>query len=104
MPVTRRGVYHNLKESKYSISYEGIEYFFSSRVYLDKFEKELEDNRNQYNKFFSRKDLELNTKTLADISLYRIIEKRGFRVKWKGENIGWQELKRIAIIRLHKNY
>lgn len=104
MPITRYGVYHNLKESKYSISYEGIEYFFSSKVYLDKFKKELEENRKKYEKFFNRNELNLNIKTLSDISLYKMIEKRGFRVEYKGVNVGWQELKRIATIRLHKNF
>ena len=83
MPKTAKGIYHDLRESKYSISIDDIEYFFSSKLYRDKFERELQRNRDKYDWFFNGKKLDLNFNTLADISLYVIVEKRGFRVKVK---------------------
>ena len=76
MPKTAKGIYHDLRESKYSISIDDIEYFFSSKLYRDKFERELQRNRDKYDWFFNGKKLDLNFNTLADISLYVIIEKR----------------------------
>ena len=85
MPKTAKGIYHDLRESKYSISIDDIEYFFSSKLYRDKFERELD----------------LNFNTLADVSLYVIIEKRGFRVKVKECSVNWQSLRNEAVARLN---
>lgn len=100
MPKTERGIYHNLLESRYSISLNDIEYFFSSKLYRNKFEKEYQNNRRKYEWFFSGKKLDLNYDTLSDISLYVMIEKRGFRVKYKGDSVNWQSLRKIALERL----
>ena len=52
MPATRNGIYHDLKETKYSLSILGIEYFFSSKTYLNKFKNRLNDNRDYYHNHF----------------------------------------------------
>ena len=101
MPKTAKGIYHDLRESKYSISIDDIEYFFSSKLYRDKFERELQRNRDKYDWFFNGKKLNLNFNTLADISLYVIVEKRGFRVKVKGCSVNWQTLRNEAVARLN---
>jgi hypothetical protein len=101
MPKTAKGIYHDLRESKYSISIDDIEYFFSSKLYRDKFERELQRNRDKYDWFFNGKKLNLNFNTLADISLYVIVEKRGFRVKVKECSVNWQMLRNEAVARLN---
>ena len=101
MPKTAKGIYHDLRESKYSISVDDIEYFFSSKLYRDKFERELQRNRDKYNWFFNGKKLDLNFDVLADISLYVITEKRGFRVKVKECSVNWQSLRSEAVARLN---
>ncbi len=101
MPKTAKGIYHDLRESKYSISIDDIEYFFSSKLYRDKFERELQRNRDKYDWFFNGKKLNLNFNTLADISLYVIVEKRGFRVKVKECSVNWQTLRNEAVARLN---
>ena len=101
MPKTAKGIYHDLRESKYSISVDDIEYFFSSKLYRDKFEREMQRNRDKYNWFFNGKKLDLNFNMLADISLYVIIEKRGFRVKVKECSVNWESLRSEAVARLN---
>lgn len=81
MPKTAKGIYHNLKESEYAISNLEVAFFFSSKVYRNKFMSQYEENRKKYEekmrKFCS---MELNYNFLADLELYKLIEKRGFRV------------------------
>ena len=101
MPKTAKGIYHDLRESKYSISVDDIEYFFSSKLYRDKYERELQRNRDKYDWFFNGKKLDLNFNALADISLYVIIEKRGFRVKVKECSVNWESLRSEAVARLN---
>ena len=101
MPKTAKGIYHDLRESKYSISIDDIEYFFSSKMYRDKFEREIVRNREKYAWFFNGKKLDLNFDMIADISLYVIIEKRGFRVKVKECSVNWQSLRSEAVARLN---
>lgn len=109
MVMTKRGIYHNLKESEYAISNGEIAYFFSSRLYMGKFLEEYHEHRKQYRKKIARAMIvdEMNTDMLADIHLYKDIEKRGFRVIKFLSNImsdgwveiTWQELHQFA---LHK--
>jgi YHS domain-containing protein len=91
MPVTRYGVYHDLSESTYSMSIGGIEYFFSSKVYMRKFKEQVSDNRiNLIAKFF-KAGIMINPVYIADLALYQKIEKRGFRVVYKGRELTWQQ-------------
>lgn len=79
--ISTRGVYNNLNESTYEYTYNGITYFFSSKVYRDKFIERLEN----FIEIESDK-LSVKFKTKVDgdnifaIKFYTIIEKRGFRI------------------------
>ena len=99
MPVTLRGVYHNLKESKYTISNSEVVFFFSSKSYLDKFMKDYQNNRVEFNRRLDKAITEtpLNMDTIADIKFYDEIEKRGFYAWLKGVNIDCNELYRYAL-------
>lgn len=103
MPATRDGIYHDLRESTYTITENEVTYYFSSELYQTKFENEIERNREKYIWFFQGKKLGLNFNVLADLSLYCIIEKRGFRVRIKGDVKNWQDARKYAIQRLLKN-
>lgn len=97
MPITKRGIYHNLKESKYTISNSEVVLFFSSKLYLNNFLKRYKENRE---KFVYRKiesESPFNLSTLADITLYKEIEKRGFRATIKGVEFNWNELHNYAL-------
>lgn len=79
---TAKGIYWNLEESEYSFKFEGIEYYFSSIFYLNKF-------KNNVERFITDETtkLEIKYKILIDfriylaISYYKKVEKRGFRIK-----------------------
>lgn len=83
---TIRGIYHNLEESEYTFKYDNLEFVFSSNLYLNKFmriyKEYLKENtakiEKQYNSTFYADELIL-------ITLYKKIEKRGFRVLYFGE-------------------
>lgn len=98
MPKTLRGIYHNLKESEYTISNSEVVFFFSSELYLNKFMDGYKENRKKYqNKFNKNHETQLNFNTLYDILLYKEIEKRGFRVTLNGMEIGYASLEKYAL-------
>jgi hypothetical protein len=81
MPATANGIYHNLRESKYTISNGEIVFSFSSRLYMNKF---LRDYKHHRITCMFRGDWQgkpLNLDTVADIVLYEKLEKRGFFVR-----------------------
>lgn len=94
MPATQRGIYHNLRESKYTISNTEIVFFFSSKFYLHKFLDGYQQNRVKFLHKMAKITVKnpLNMETLADISFYQSIEKRGFRAWLKGVDITCNEL------------
>lgn len=99
MGKTKKGVYHNLKESKYTVSNTEIVFFFSSQFYLNKFLVDCQTNRDQFNSRMDKLIVKcpLNLNMLADIQLYESIEKRGFRASLKGGSISSDELYRYAL-------
>jgi hypothetical protein len=99
MPVTLRGIYHNLKESTYTVSNSEIVFFFSSEVYLTKFMEGYQENREKFLDKIEKNvtDVSLNMTTLADISFYKSIEKRGFRAWLKGAEMSWEEIQKYAL-------
>src|SRR5690554_2553891 len=118
MVMTKRGIYHNLNESEYAISNSEVALFFSSRFYLNKFLDEYKNYRNEFKIRLQRSMNidKMNVDLMADIHLYKQIEKRGFRavlnqdvaknvvilndsLKGKGE-LTWQELRLYALQRM----
>jgi hypothetical protein len=99
MPATAKGIYHNLRESKYVVSNSEITFYFSSKFYLNKFMIEYPDHRETFQKRMENllKDSPFNVDTLADIKLYKDIEKRGFFVKLFNVKITEDELNKYAL-------
>lgn len=97
MPVTKRGIYHNLLESKYVISNREMTFFFSSEFYRDKFMDGYQQNRQKFNKFFNRNNVTMNFEWIADVSFYSMTEKRGFRCRVKGVELSCQEAFQYAL-------
>src|SRR5690625_2346282 len=99
MTKTKRGIYHNLNDSTYSTSNSEVEYFFSSLFYLDKFMEEYPENRirvrNRLNRIIDCSNL--NFDLVADFHLYKSIEKRGFRISIKGDDVSWQNCLLFAL-------
>lgn len=103
MPKTRRGIYHDLRESTYTTSNNGVVFFFSSRLYRDKFIDEHKAYRERKMKKLShiqphfynyyKEHLYLYYDTMC----YSEIEKRGFRVKYNGEVYTWHDFLKFAL-------
>jgi hypothetical protein len=88
LPVTRSGVYHNLKESKYVASNSEVAFFFSSEHTLNKFLNGYQKYREVYYKRnTSLSNTPFNHDMLSDIEFYKQTEKRGFCVWLKGVSI-----------------
>ena len=104
MPATQRGIYHNLRASKYAISNGEIAFYFSSQVYLKKFLERYQDHREQFDRKIDKvaADNLFNMDILADISLYKKIEKRGTHVQLMGVTITWRELHEYALRKMIK--
>lgn len=99
MSSTKRGIYYNLKESQYTISDNEIVFFFSSMYYMDKFLKGYQSHRETFIGKIEKLTHEnpLNMTTLADITFYKAIEKRGFRAWINGVDITWDDLNHYAL-------
>ena len=99
MPRTKRGIYHNLKESKYTVSNGEIVFFFSSKVYMEKYLREYKENRRVFrNKLLRQgKELPINLDIIADLTLYDTIEKRGFRACVGGVDTSCENLYQYAL-------
>lgn len=99
MPVTQRGIYHNLRESEYTVSNSEIVFFFSSKLYMNKFIEKHEEHREQFLEKMEKLtgEIPLNMITLADITFYRNTEKRGFRALLKGVEINCEDLHLYAL-------
>ncbi len=98
MPITKRGVYHNLKESKYVVSNADITFFFSSEYTLNKFMDRYKKDRDYFkHNIMKITDTNLNFDMLSDIETYRKTEKRGFYVWLKGVSITLEGLEQYAL-------
>ncbi|HWI49889.1 MAG TPA: early protein GP4 [Rummeliibacillus sp.] len=99
MPSTTRGIYHNLKESKYRTFNNEVLFYFSSELYRDKFlEGYLKNRELMRNKSKAILNTErLNIDTLSDIIFYEEIEKRGFFVRLDRARITYDDLYKYAL-------
>lgn len=81
MTLTKNGICYDLKDSPYFCSVGFYTFFFSSPVHLNKFRRELEANRGWLNDSMTRRfKFNMSLDVLADFSLYRKIETRGFLI------------------------
>jgi hypothetical protein len=99
MPATKRGVYHNLRESKYAVSNTEIAFFFSSEFVMTKYLTGYQDNREKYKKRMGSllKDSPYNLDLVADICYYQEVEKRGFYSKFKNVILKKDDLYKYAL-------
>lgn len=83
--LTRNGIERDLIKSPYTFTTNSITYFFSSKMYLEKFMAECDINRDSmYYNLYRRFNCKVKITELYDLVLYSKIEKRGFLVKHKG--------------------
>ena len=93
---TENGIYLDLHESEYKIKKLGLTFFFSSKFYMEKFQKEVEIyTHNEMLKLYNKYHVSSNFKIYLTIAFYKKIEKRGFRIY---DNIRNQELNKNIVI------
>jgi hypothetical protein len=87
---TVRGIYYNLKESEYVFTIGTIKFYFSSKMYRDKFMSRYLEERKRFNQALNHvyKDkFNLLGDMLAWVRLYVTIEKRGFYINIEGNDV-----------------
>lgn len=78
---SKRGVYLDIFESDYYYDLDGVRYYFSSQLYLNKFKNNVINYVNENSiKLKLRYKINLNFDLFLTLSYYRKVEKRGFRV------------------------
>jgi|SRR5205085_2012784 len=104
MPSTAKGIYHNLKESKYTISNGEVVFYFSSKLYRDKFLTDYEQHRIVFDANAEKllNENPLNLDTIADVTLYNKIEKRGFFVRLDRAKINFNDLYQYALRKMNE--
>ena len=81
MKTTVKGICLNLNESEYYFKYKGLIFYFSSEFYKNKFANQiLNFIETETLKLQVKYNLNINFDILFMLSLYKKIEKRGFRV------------------------
>lgn len=79
--VTKNGVCLDLKTSEYKIVKFGLIFYFSSRLYLDKFMNNVDKYIEEETlKLKNKYKIECNYEVYLAISYYKKIEKRGFYI------------------------
>ena len=81
-------IYNDINESTYTFKYDDLVFYFSSKFYLEKFIRE-------YSNFIKEETMKLKVKFKCNIYcdemilllLYKKIEKRGFKVEYKGKEL-----------------
>lgn len=83
-------IFYDLNESTYIVQFHRVYFYFSSTVYRDKFENNLENfvkseiKKLQVRFKFPENLYLIELQILFAISLYRKIEKRGERIEFEG--------------------
>ena len=95
--LTRSNIAYDLTISPhtYSINYaenQHVKFIFSSKLYLTKFIDKLYTNRVAYNLQLSKRfGVDVYFEILADLKLYKSIEKRGYLLEVNGEVVRCQD-------------
>lgn len=79
--ITKNGICLNVKESEYKSLKYGLLFYFSSKLYLEKFESNVEKYVNEESlKIKNKYKMNANFEVYLAISFYKKIEKRGFYI------------------------
>ena len=79
--MTRAGVCYNFEISPYRVTKDMYTFVFSSQLHVEKFKEKYKENRDIINYSLTKRfGFDVCFDTLADVVLYRKIEKRGFLI------------------------
>lgn len=91
-------VYHRIEESDYCYQYQRFTFYFSSMLYIKKFEKELSNYVDlETRKLNFKYNVNLESGEYLALSLYKRIEKRGFLVYYCNRPIKENETFTISL-------
>ena len=103
MAATKKGIYHNLTESTYTVTNGEVVFYFSSQSYLKKFMIRYKQHRERFNNRVELKNqtIPLNFDTLADVLLYQELETRGFLVRIKRIRVSFNDIYKYAVRKMN---
>lgn len=83
--MTKNGIVYNLAKSPYFTSTNGITYYFSSKLHLQKFiNRDLNHKQIVTQWLFNKFKFFVNFQVLIELDLYKRIETRGFYIMYNG--------------------
>lgn len=81
-------VYKDIQKSTFSFKVNNLTFYFSSEFYLNNFKKKMADYLNTESiKLKIKYGCNIYCEEMILLHLYKIIEKRGFRVKYKDKEL-----------------
>lgn len=81
-------VYYDLNLSTYKFNYKRFTFIFSSKFYINKFERDLKNYIDiEDKKLYSKYKIVVDADEYLALSLYKKIEKRGFKVLFLNQEI-----------------
>lgn len=81
-------VYYDLNLSTYKLNYKRFTFIFSSKFYINKFERDLKNYIDiEDKKLYSKYKIVVEADEYLALSLYKKIEKRGFKVLFLNQEI-----------------
>ena len=90
MYVSKRGIHYVLSQSPYHTHFPGLDMYFSSMMYLEKFQENYPHVCERLSSEFKRRfKLDCDASRIAAIKTYLECEKRGFYVVVEGVPVEW---------------
>lgn len=81
-------VYNDINESNYTFKYDNLVFYFSSKFYQEKFIREYSDYlKDEIMKLKIKFKCNIYCDEMILLLLYKKIEKRGFKVLYKGKEL-----------------
>ena len=81
-------VYNDINESNYTFKYDNVVFYFSSKFYQEKFIREYSDYlKDEIMKLKIKFKCNIYCDEMILLLLYKKIEKRGFKVLYKGKEL-----------------
>ena len=90
--ISRDNIYYELSISPFKFSSGDLCFYFSSALNLEKFIKRMDDEKNRINESLSNRfKCNIVFDDLPLLTLYRNVERRGYLISFKGDNLTWQD-------------
>lgn len=92
--MPRNKIYYGLKDTRFIVNDGRVVLYFSSQFNADRYHKKKDEFIEKFNYTLGRYDVRFVDNSVAQIVLYKQIEKRGFKIEIDGEVFEtWQAVK-----------